>query len=67
MFQVWTDQKNVKPNPSLANITTKEFFEREKQQTTLISGKALNDVRIIIDVIFMNLKLIETNFFKQRT
>ena len=45
-IQVWTDQKNVKPNPSTANITTKEFFEREKQQTNLISGKAINDVNL---------------------
>ena len=45
-IQVWTDQKNVKPNPSTANITTKEFFEREKQQTNLISGKAINDVKL---------------------
>ncbi len=47
-IQVWMDQKNVKPNPATANISTKEYFEKEKQQqqqSNLISGRALNDVK----------------------
>jgi hypothetical protein len=57
-IQVWTDQKNVKPNPATANISTKEYFEREKQQTNLISGKAINDV------IYLKIKLNFFFFFK---
>lgn len=43
-IQVWTNQKDITPTPAALKITTKEYFDREKQQGGLISGKAITDV-----------------------
>ncbi|CAF0775063.1 unnamed protein product [Brachionus calyciflorus] len=41
-IQIWSEQKHAKPDPVASKITTKEYFDREKElKTTCISGKVV--------------------------
>jgi len=45
-IQVWSEQKHPKPKKSSQILSTKEYFEREKEmsQATNISGKSISNV-----------------------
>lgn len=41
-IQIWSDQKNITPNPD-NRITTKEYFEREKEfSDNLVKARAFD-------------------------
>ena len=48
-IQIWSEQKHAKPDPVASKISTKEYFDRQKEMSSnLIIGK-----EIINNVIFL--------------
>ena len=43
-IQIWSEQKHPKPKSSSQILTTKEYFEREKEVINNVSGKAISNV-----------------------
>jgi len=42
-IQIWSEQKHPKPKSSSQILTTKEYFEREKEVINNVSGKAISN------------------------